>query len=291
MQRGVDRAAFLRHPVDEWRAAIDLLLAQGEFRAATFATESLLALHPDNQHVQTLRRVLHNVPGVAPRSLFRDDRNREVQVAACPGADTALLVFSDVYHSVGAPFALAHQWLGQLPAHVIYLRDLSGLWFMSGIVSLGLSRAIGIERLRAMIVSLGARRVMCFSNSSGGLAALTWGIALGAQRVACMAGAFDASAIKSIAGHKALPAISDVDPRESLAMAAHPPDVSIFVGDANWDDRLHADYLADAPSVTVRYLDDFAGHFVTVEMMARGRFGEVADWLAAPSPSLDQGKK
>jgi hypothetical protein len=276
---GVDLDAY---PPNVWRDTVNILLSRGQLAAARRIVSVLADRGTDQQPARTLLSILDNVPTESPLSSFHDDPQAEVQVARCAGARTVLLVFSDYQHHIGLPFALVHRWFGLAPAHIVYLRDFSKAWFMSGIGSLALTRDATIERLRALSKSLGAERIVCFSNSSGGFAAVAYGLALGAERIACMAGAFDLRAIKSPRAKRMLAAAEGYDLRRAFPAAARPAEVRIVLGESNWDDRLHADYLADLRGVTVLPIEGFAGHTIAVEMMDRGRFGEMVDWLMTP---------
>jgi hypothetical protein len=268
-----------------WGAAINLLLQRGEFEAAAHGARTLLASKPSLTAAQSLCRILEVLPPPDRRSPpFVDDPKKEVQVVRRAGADTAVLVFADVNHFVGIPFAMAHRWFGRLDASVIYLRDSSNLCFLAGIGSLGSNRLATLARLREVLGTVGARRIVCYGNSVGGFAAIQYAVELGADAVVSMAGPTDLTTLKSPWTKKLKQASKVKNLRSILLEASRPPQVLMLCGENNWNDRLQTDNIADLPCVTVRLLEQYEGHTIAVELICRQQFGLVGEWLVMAKP-------
>jgi hypothetical protein len=270
--------------IPSWRMAVHVLLQGNEVDAARHGARALLATGRELQAAQTLWRMIEVMPPVGPEGPFQDDPEKEVQIVPRAGAKTAILVFSGVNHFVGVPFATAQRWFGQVEASVIYLRDTNNLSFLSGIRSLGVSQQETVAQLRQMLATLGASRVVCYGNSIGGFAALSYGIDLAADAVVSMAGPTDLDTLRSpwaTALRRASP-VSNL--RGALVAAARPPEVLMVCSDGNWDDRLQVQNIAGLGCVTFRIVEGYDGHAVFMELICRQQFDRVLTWMASAAP-------
>jgi hypothetical protein len=70
------------------------------------------------------------------------------------------------------------------------------------------------------------------------------------------------------------------DLRQAYSTAEQPPRVRIVYAKNNWDDRLHAEYMGGLPTVTLQAVPDTAGHNVITDLIQRGEYQGLLDWLA-----------
>jgi len=270
--------------------AIEELMNAGELDAARREALALKAAFPKLRFANTVLDVLKHLPAAsADTPAFVDDRESEVQVIRRPGADTVMILFCGADHGIGVSPAAAHRWLGRLPASIVYLRDFKIASYLGGVPDLGPDRAATVAGLRKLVASLGARRVVCAGNSSGVYAALHYALDLDADAALGMAGrvnlttefnlflrsAWQVNRLnKSFRGE--MP-----DLREAWR-GRQRPRVLLIYGDASWEDRLHAEYLREVPAVTLLPMQAHGGHNVAAELIRRGHFGTVFDWLMQP---------
>jgi hypothetical protein len=273
-----------------WVSAIDHLIRTGRIDAAAYGAHLFLAAHPDLEYAKTATVVLDRVPRRDdPQFRLNDDPGKDVQAVRTEGADTVAVFFCDKKRHLGLPLNAIHRWFAHLPASFIYLRDLRALMFLDGVDSLGKGRKATLASLRDLIASLGARRVVCFGNSSGGFAALQYGLDLGAEAVLAYAG-FTNLASEFIAHHRSGDAVAAclkhasaddcLDLRAVYSTAKAPPRTRIVFGENNWDDRVHAEHLSGLPTVMLDPLPEFNGHDALIEAICRDLFPGHLDWLA-----------
>ena len=181
-----------RGDVAHWAAAVNLLLDQERFTAAHYAVRQLRVPFPDAEFVNNLTIVLDHLPAQASLTPFFDDPTKELQIAKRPGADTVVLLFcGGGTYRLGMPLNAFHRWGGQMPAHLIYLRDFRDEFFLDGVGTIGGGLGRTLEFLRQAIYELGACRILCYGFSVGGFAALHYGLLLDAARVLALGAPVD----------------------------------------------------------------------------------------------------
>jgi hypothetical protein len=267
-----------QHGAERWGAAVNLLFDLEQFDAARFALQQLSDVYWHAEFVDSLSLVLEEMPPPSAGSLFRDDIAQAVQVVPCAGAETAIICFcAGGSHRLGMPINAFHRWAAASRASVIYLRDFRGQFFLEGVPALGPNLETSLLALRRQLARLRATRVVCLGVSVGGFAALYYGLALSAERVASLCGAvsletsFNAhlrwiGAARRLA--KSQPNLA-LDLASEYAAAAKPPQVSLVYGDQNWDDRLHAEYMGALSCAELRPVAGFDGHNVVIELVRR----------------------
>jgi hypothetical protein len=270
----------------EWVAAIDFLVAIGEFEAARFAIRQILAVRHDLPYAHNVVDVLDRIPEADAETLsFRDDLASEVQIVPRDGADAVILVFGDYTHHAGIALSIAHRWFRRLPASLVYLRDFRRLFFREGVPTLGASREATVAKLREIIRSLGAGRVLCYGNSSGGFAALYYGLDLSARKVLSLSGfsrlVFDALPRDFRANDYRSHPISKqpIDLREFYSRVANPPNALLFYGDSHPYDRAQAEHMAGIKNAKLVPVENCSTHLVPIELIRRGAFERVLLWL------------
>lgn len=269
------------------------LLDDGQFEVAERLARRLHTSYPNWAYAMVMRGLFDHLPPSGSQPAFADDLTRDVQLVRRDGADSLLLVFSGFDHRMGVSLSAMHRWFGRLPASLIYLRDFRSLFYLTGLPSLGADLADTVAALRDIAGALGARRILCCGCSGGVFAALSYGLALGAEAVLALAGPtnlsieFNAhlrSARRVSRLWAEMPAAPAIDLRQSYAEAVRPPRVLFVYDRNNWDDRLHAEYIAGLPSVRLDPIEDRGIHAVIMPLILGGFFEAKLDWLVAPHP-------
>jgi hypothetical protein len=270
----------------EWVEAIDFLVATSEFEAARFAIRQILAVRHDLAYAHNVIDVLDRIPEADAETLsFRDDLASEVQIVRRDGADAVILVFGDYSHHAGIALSIAHRWFRRLPASLVYLRDFRRLFFREGVPTLGAGREATVAKLREIIRSLGASRVLCFGNSSGAFAALHYGLDLSARTVLSLSGfsrlVFEALPRDLRSNNYRNHPISKqpIDLRELYSRVANPPTALLFYGDGHPHDRAQAEHMAGIKNAKLVPVENCATHMVQIELIRRGAFERTLRWL------------
>ncbi len=277
---------FSRLTPEKWVKTLDRLLGAGEIDLASHAIRCLAAHAPELDWPRNIGAILDRLPAGAPgRPPFADDETLEVQSAPSPGADTVILVFCGVRDRIGMPTPLFHRWMERLGCSVIYLRDFQRAHFLKGVRSLAEDRAGSVKALKSLAAELGARRILCLGNSSGGYGALLYGLELGAEAVLSFSGPsnlepeFNEHLNRRDSAERlreALPA-QPLDLKTLYLTGSTPPRPLIVYGEFSWDDRLHAEHMAEAPAAELISIPGFLGHGTVAEMIRRGEMEALLD--------------
>ena len=171
-------------------------------------------------------------------------------------ADTAIVFFNAV-HAVDVDALWEGLPITTTPlVHRVWLRDRRASFYLRGVQGLGDSFPETVSALRRMLVRLGARRLVTVGSSSGGWAALTFGILLGADVIL----GFGAPTtglpehVREIGDHRApveyqqLVADNALDPsfvdsRKLLEHAERVPEVHLYYDRTHEIDSRHALHL------------------------------------------------
>jgi len=179
--------AFNKIQPAEWVVAIDELFVTSRLEAAEYGVRQLHAAYPRLAYARSLCGLFDRLPS-KERTTFTDDLTKDLQIVPHDGAETVLFLFCGNGHRLGMPLALIHRWLAQIPVSLVYLRDFRKLYYLAGVASLGSTRDETLEAMHGIVASLGGKRIACYGSSSGGFAALHYGLDLQAQAVACLSG-------------------------------------------------------------------------------------------------------
>jgi len=268
----------------KWAAAVDLLVATGEFDAAGYAARQMLVARRDFAYAHNVTDVLDRIPAAADAETlaFKDDLRSEVQIVPRQGADIVIIVFGAYAHGAGVALSVAHRWFRQLPVSLVYLRDFRHLFFRDGVPTLGAGREATIARLRGIVRSLGASRVLCYGYSSGAFAALHYGLDLSARTVLAISGVYNLTPdfavprdVRSKAYRNHPISRQAVDLCELYARAPNPPQALLLYGDGNPVDRAHAEHMAGARNVELVATENCDSHLLVVELIRRGVFADL----------------
>ncbi len=282
---------FAAAPPMDWVMAIDKLLVRGRVEVARSALGWLREQEPQLQWADSVFRLLELLPevvGSEPR--FRDNPDCDLQVVERPGSKTVIFAFCGRKHHIGLPLWLFQRWMSALGANVVYLRDFNDSHYVGGVRSIGSQERTASE-LDRLARTLGAERLLCLGNSSGGYAAMLYGLRIGAEKVIGFSGATNLEpgfnlhlnrAAAAVALEQALPG-ARLDLRELYLAASRPPRTQLVYGEQAWDDRIHAEHMAGAPGVRLAPIEGHSDHGSVAELIHRGRFAPLLHDLAAPS--------
>lgn len=272
-------------------ADVDSLIQAGKVAEARTHAARLNARHDDLSYARNMIDLLDRVPAWSDgHTPFVVDPAAEVQVVPREASDALVVFFCGIHQGLGIPLAIAHRWMGRLPASLVYLRDRERDSFLGGLRQLGADRRAMVASLRDLAARLGARRILCYGTSSGVFPALLYGADLGAEAVLGMAGlvntsaefnAYLRSAWATARLREKFPEAA-VDLRDRYGRGGTVPRVLLTFGDRHWDDRLHAEYLEGIAGVTLLPVERCDTHNVTTELIRRSAFDLLLDWLLTP---------
>ena len=273
-----------------WCAALNETFIRGHLEPAIHAVGHLSTAFPTSNYLKNLGQIFERMPPADETYLpFQDVLSQDVQIVRRENAKTVMFVFCGRQHKPGLPVCILHRWLGRLPVSVVYLRDFRALFYLAGVSSLGQTRHATISPLRSIVASLGGRQILCYGNSGGVFAALHYGLDLESEAVLCLSGItnvnqeFNAhlrSAEHVAQLNRAFPS-ADMDLQRAYRVAKKPPRARIVYAEHNWDDRLHAEHMGGLPTVTLQAVPGTASHNVIADLIYRGEYEGVLDWLVS----------
>ncbi len=217
--------------------------------------------------------------------------SESVMIQRRADATRVILVFTGNDQRVWVPVQVFQSYLPE-DAHIVFLRDPSHAGHKYGLNALGFGYENTLGGLKRLIQSLGAHQIYCIGSSTGGFAAMRYGLDLGAERILAFVPTTyddtpDLAKLQDFLQtdlHLAQPPGGD-DLRQVYVTAPRRADVTIVYGGANLDDARQARHMQDVPSVTLIELPDYAGHDVVSELIASGQLEVLITALVAPSPA------
>jgi hypothetical protein len=273
-----------------WCAALNETLARGQLEPAVHAVGHLGAAFPTSNYLRNLCRIFERMPPADESYLpFQDVFGNDVQIVRRENAKAVMFVFCGREHKPGLPVCIIHRWFGRLPVSVVYLRDFRAMHYLTGISSLGQDRRATLDSLRGIAASVGGRRSLCYGNSGGVFAALHYGLDLECEAVLCLSGVTNLTtefncrlrSAGSVAQlNRELPG-QVIDLQQAYRAAKRPPRARIIYAEHNWDDRLHAEYMGDLPTVALQAVPGTSSHNVIADLIYRGEYEDVLDWLVS----------
>lgn len=265
----------------QWANACHELWEANRIDIAEFAARLLHQRYPELTYLRTLVAFFDAMPRNLPMPLaFCDDPTTEIQVVRRPGCDKVLLCFCAAQGTLGLPINFIHQWLGRLPASLVYIKDFRGLSGGCGFPTLGPDRPSAVAGLRRIVDEVDGRRIYTMGVSLGGFAALYYGLALGAVAALNLAGATDLTSdfvdslgpipqeylnLRKLAPDYAL------NLRDSYASAPHKPRVLMTYSLGHPRDRRQAERMAGSPHVELVAVE-YAQHNVLDPLIREGKF-------------------
>jgi hypothetical protein len=265
----------------QWATVCHDLWAGGRIDIVEFAVRRLHKHYPELSYYETLVGLFDGLPQDLPAPLaFCDDPAAEIQVVPRSGSEAVLLCFCAQQDTLGLPVNFVHQWLGRLPASLVYIRDLRDLAGACGYPTLGPDRPSACAALRRIVQELGGERRYAFGASIGVFPALYYGLALEAVAILALAGPTDLTVgfadrlgpvgparteIRKIAPDYA------INLRETYASTPHKPRVVIAYGAGNPEDRSQAERMAGLPNMELLAVD-YGQHNVIEPLIRQGAF-------------------
>lgn len=208
------------------------------------------------------------------------------------GSDRVLIVFAGGGRGFWLLVDELHRVLRHCGAHVIYMRDFGGSYYLAGDPDLGILDYRGmLALLRGQVAGLGATRLACIGNSAGGHAAVRYALDLGAE--AALAFSMQANAESLHARHLApvFQAVAERNPgfafdlAEAYAAAPRTPRLILGFGAGHERDRTEAERMRGLPGVRLEPAEGFAGHGAVRWFLQQGRLpGLVAALFGDAAP-------
>jgi hypothetical protein len=195
-----------------------------------------------------------------------------------PGSDTILIVFGGTNNRLWMTFSLLHRILRKTGVSVIYCRDLQRAWYASGVIGLGDDFRTTVEGFRTLVTRYGATRVLTIGNCIGCLAALRFGLSLGAQGVLALGPKL--RLLEDLEPHlrAKLRPMQERRPLENKNIhreyleAPSRPNVALIFGEQCAGDAYNAKVMADVPNVTLAGIPDSSDVDSVKDLLVRGIF-------------------
>ena len=167
-----------------------LCLEQGRIDAALPILSRIQSDASVGSMARPLVRALHWLkPADAAPPRYTEDRRLDVRTLPCPGADTAIIVFSGMLGRFGyLPMSQMDGFMAGYRAHLIYLNDVQNAAYLRGLPSFGGREDETVAGLAAVLRDLGARRVVTVGAALGGFGAARYGARLQANAVLSLGG-------------------------------------------------------------------------------------------------------
>jgi hypothetical protein len=176
----------------QWAGACHELWESGRIEVLEYAARLLHPHYPELTYLATLVALFDGLPRHLPEPLaFCDDPAAEIQTVRRPNCSTVLLCFCAAKGTLGLPLNFVHQWLGRLPASLVYIKDFRNLGGGGGFPTLGPDRAAAITGLQRIAGEVNGDRIYTLGVSLGGYGAMYYGLQLRAVGVLNLAGATD----------------------------------------------------------------------------------------------------
>lgn len=207
-----------------------------------------------------------------------EDRGEPMIVARAEGPAPLVIVFTGLADQAQMPIVTFDRNLAALGASAIYMRDRSRYLFLNGVPGIAEDRDAAIAMLRGLIAEIAPTRLITLGSSSGGHAAVGYGISLGADAIIGFSAATNLTAAFCASDGRGRAVIHKLsrfpeemlDLRPGLRSSAKRPDIHLVYGANHPQDQAHAQYLANEEGVSLYPLDDVEAHPTLAVMGSRG---------------------
>lgn len=227
-----------------------------------------------------IRALGEHCPGDAElkRPPISDDGAKDFNIAL-GGRKTAVIVFTGLADRMVMPLPIFDRYLAALDLTAIYLRDKRRIGFFNGVSALSDDYEGTIAVLQSLLQEKGVETVHTLGNSAGGMAALSYGIDLGAKTVltfsaplALVAGTKEVDFRTAVFADRLLHGVPEErrDFRQRLAAASSPPEAHLYYGSEMPEDTYHATFLRGQPGVRLHPLTGLAGHGALFRLAMNG---------------------
>lgn len=192
------------------------------------------------------------------------------------GSDRTVLVFPGRFSHMWVSVYLMQRLLEPHGVNVIHVFDPLDAFYLGGIGGMGRGLAAAQDILRRLAANIGTRRLYCFGQSSGGYAALRYGLELGATAMLAFSpmvfqprGPRWLEHIHAKTGHRFAPEAIDLRPlyRRYEEEGRTAPRTSIFCGAGNRADMRSAAELTGFKGVKHFTLEGIATHDIIPNLL------------------------
>lgn len=270
-------------PARKRLAACDRLVRAGRFEKLEAVLADLASDGEVGPDAARLIKVVERVSGLMRvTNAGNDDTGRGPGVNALdtgPGSGCALirrhkaatstvLIFTGWARQVWVSISLFDRFMKRFPANAVYLTEDAGLGYLDGIEGLGDNYADTVAGLRTLVDDLGAQKLHCMGTSSGGDAAMRYGLDLDASQVLAFSPYIGLTRTNLI--NEMLPEMA-VGIAEVYRRAESTPDVTVVFGADSEPDRLATNDFAGLPGIRLRPVAGYGRHDVIPELIATGQ--------------------
>lgn len=273
-----------------WCAALQRLFDDMPVERLEVLIKPACAMFPDMGFLKELQEITQLTPRVP--SPFKDVMEASVQLVPAGAAEARCLVvaMSGGEGRLGLPHAILHQWFAREPAHMLYLRDLSGRFYHHGIEVLGAGWPAMIEGIRKIAAQMECEEIVILCNSAAGVPGMRAGMQLDAKRIVAFsprphgagkpAGPNGSTEERMAALERDLPNLS------SDWATSSQPEILIVHGDTNKQDTLFAGIMADTLPSRRWALPKRNRHNALLEAMREHVLADIIAWLTGTRETL-----
>jgi pimeloyl-ACP methyl ester carboxylesterase len=192
-------------------------------------------------------------------------------------SDTTLIAFTGRAMRLDISIYFMQRLLSRFGVNVIYVFDWADAYYYGGVTGLGTNLRQTTRSLRALCRQLGSKRVICFGQSTGGYAAIRYGVELRADGVLSFSPVILPVARRRMLDHIARKTgvrlqRQEADLRAFLERAARVPLTRVVYGDGNRHDVRSARHLSGLPNVVEQVLPGVTTHGTVEETTLAGTF-------------------
>ena len=209
-----------------------------------------------------------------------EDNGSDDMIVGRGGRRAAVLIFTGLADRMVMPLPMFDRFLAELDLTSIFLRDRKRIGFFNGVSSLG-DYDQSIAALKDRLGEMGIDTVHTIGNSAGGMAAVSYGLDLGAKQVlgfsapvALTRKAADLDRRTAVFAERILsPAVPEErrDLRARIEASTGDTHVHLYYGEEMPEDRYHAAALEGARQVHLHPLPGLAGHGALFNMAQSGK--------------------
>jgi tetratricopeptide (TPR) repeat protein len=187
-----------------------------------------------------------------------------------PGSDTILIVLAGADHRLWVTFSVLHKILRKTGVSIIYCRDLQRVRYARGIIGLGHDFQSTVEGFETLIARYGATRVLTLGNCVGCLAALRFGLSLGAQGVLGISPNLRVREHLQRGSRDEPRPVGHMNVHSEYLEASSRPNVTLIFGEHCAVRADDAQSIADVPSVTLVGIPDASNTDSVRDLLVRG---------------------
>lgn len=277
--RWPEAAADLTVAPFQFRPVVDLILADD--RPAAFALLEKMGDAETDPRVRDALGVISAFPD--PKDFKRAliaDTGEEVVTSAPSSNGVTVLFFTGLGDRVDLDLDAMDAFCAASGAAAVYLRDFTRMAFLGGIRSLGHGRSATVKALRQKLADLGTRELVVIGVSAGTFSSVTYGVELGASRIAGLGAQTSIHHFLKAGGDpRARLMIERIKDQFDPAMLdlkilwgglSKPPRLDLYFGELHANDAAHANHMAGLENVFLHPLAGLKQHNLIIPLMKTG---------------------